>query len=248
MNRKQSTKKGSTKGKAEGNKEGKRAKKTPTLAARAAGTAERLAALLEDPRLPSSLYAALSDELNDFAALAGGITGPDVLLAAYPAICEAAGFDGLAAAVEAMQRPQREEQEPETTDEPEYEYFEEEGRDDLNGSRSPTMQDNSLAHWGIFKYDHINYEPTARIKRRKHVRQIRSGDLIVLKVKKPREGEPEALVGEVRFEPGKVVLVSHQPGQTRRAFSVRDVIVLGRVEGVSRRIQWRTFYRRPGAE
>jgi hypothetical protein len=103
------------------------------------------------------------------------------------------------------------------------------------------MPDNSLAHWLIFKGDTVHYEKTARIKRNKCARQIGSGDLVVLKVKKPREGAPDVLIGEVRFEPGKVVLVSHQPGQARRAFDKRAVLLVGRVDQVVRAPR-RPFY------
>jgi hypothetical protein len=233
MTTKKVTTKGDAKGKAEGSN--KRRQQAPEEAA--AQTARHIAALMEDRRLSARIRAAVADELNDFAALAGGVTGPAVLLASYPAMCKAAGFDGLAATVAAIQRPQPEEVQAA----PEFEYYAEEPHDVADRKRL-TMPDNTLAHWRIFKYDTVQYEPAGRIKRNRHARQIEAGDLIVLKVKKPREGEPEIVIGEARFEPGKVVLVSHQPGLTRRAFDVRAVLLLGRVEQVWRSIPSRTFH------
>jgi hypothetical protein len=90
----------------------------------------------------------------------------------------------------------------------------------------------------------VEYTPTARLKRgERHLRQIEDGDPVVLKIKNPREGEPAWAVGEVRFEPGKIVLVSHRPASTRRAFGMRDVIMLGRVETVTRSIYDGPFYK-----
>jgi hypothetical protein len=217
---------------------GGRRKQPAKLADTAASTAQRIAALMEDPRLPTRLRAALADEVNSFATHAGGLTGPAVLLAAYPAMCAALGFDGLAPVVTAIRKPEPEEEHEPV--EPEYEYSPEDREIEVP-LPSRTMHDNSLAHWLIFKGDTVHFEKTARIKRNKYERQIGNGDLVVLKVKRPREGEPDVLIGEVRFEPGKVVLVSHQQGQARRAFDKRAVLLVGRVDKVVRAPR-RPFY------
>lgn len=241
MSQKKATTKGGRKGKAEGSK-GQSRKREPTLAKQGQQTARELIALLSDARLPSSVYAALASELNDFAARVGGVTSPAVLFATYPAICEAAGFDALTSLVAALKGPAPA---PEQSA-PVFEFEELQRRGEVL-SEQLNVADDSLAHMRIFKYDRIKYESAASIARRKHSPQIDSGDPIVLKVKRPREGEPEVLFGEVRFEPGKVVLVSHQPGRERRAFNVRDVIVLGRIEQVWRCVR-RPYYIAGGDE
>ncbi|HEX8503707.1 MAG TPA: hypothetical protein VF659_24190 [Pyrinomonadaceae bacterium] len=223
------------KGKAEGSS---RRKEPPTLAEASAQTARHLAALLNDRRLPSGVRAALAAEVNDFAALAGGVTGPAVLPAAYPVMCAALGYDGLAATVAAVRKPEP----PPSEEEPEF-YFNPDGHAlrDVDGGKL-RAHGADLAHWRIFEGDTIQYETAARIKGNRHARQIQSGDLIVLQVRKPRAGEPDVLIGEARFEPGKVVLVSHVPGRERRAFDVRAVLVLGRVTQVWRRVYIRPHY------